>query len=365
MPAMNPFSNIDRVETISPKNFFDDYILPARPLIIEDSLCGRALHSFAHKARLPKRYLHSLIPLSYGFGNFLDQQNRALTEEECAAVKSPPCVTLSDYLNEYQTEKFSGLYCNEVALPKAILSDYSRPKLTELGLLDDVDYRFFVGGEKNYAHLHFDGDLRHVLFHQLLGEKTIVLIPISSTDKLLPVAHWSGHCLQNFSNQELNDFVHYVGGSCIKLSAGETLYFPAGIWHFVRYESLSISIACRFGRTQKIKFLGNNVHKNDEFLKIFSQLSASQYSNSNEFFEVVTDNLIKSYSRFSASSSEKVSQMNQAYRSIAAQYGRSKSELFLPFSSEFSLAIQSLYESKYAQHVDQMLREKMGWISAS
>ena len=106
----------------------------------------------------------------------------------------------------------------------------------------------FVANQGNYAHLHFDGDFRSVLLYQVFGRKRVVMVPLAAQDKISPSMNFSKLLVQNLADEEKLHLFRYLDAYDCMLYPGETILFPASIWHYVEYIDTGMSVNFRFGR---------------------------------------------------------------------------------------------------------------------
>jgi len=104
----------------------------------------------------------------------------------------------------------------------------------------------FFGRRGHVADLHQHRDLFHLLFHQVFGRKRVVLMPPGAAHKLAPVLSMSGLALERLSASEFAHFLAYTSGVVDVLEPGETLFLPAGWWHYFDYLDDCMSINMRF-----------------------------------------------------------------------------------------------------------------------
>lgn len=114
------------------------------------------------------------------------------------------------------------------------------PPATALALI-------FIASGGNSSDLHADRDGRDVLLYQGFGRKRVVLFPADAAPRLHPVANFSTVPLARMDEQERAAFIKYAGGVEHVLTAGETLFMPAFVWHHFDYLEPSMSVSFRFG----------------------------------------------------------------------------------------------------------------------
>lgn len=137
----------------------------------------------------------------------------------------------------------------------------------------DIYGSLFLAGEGNKAHLHYDGDHRHVLLYQVFGRKRVTLFHPESTYALKPLdapfAGSSGLFLDRMSEDERQDLLHRANGFCDILNPGEAVYIPMLMWHHLDYVDDGMSFNLRFGRNRYGRFLCvDNFHR-DHYIQVF------------------------------------------------------------------------------------------------
>lgn len=166
--------------------------------------------------------------------------------------------TLAEYWEMVRSAPDTPVMCAEEATPPEVAASVGVPRAA----LGDEDMRstVFIGNAGNVAPIHFDGDCRHVLLHQLFGRKRVVMLPPSASSSLRPVVNFSTLWLRGLGDEELRDLVRRLGGWECVLLPGETLLMPALIWHGVRYLDDGMSVNFRFGRHRWHRFVSEQLH---------------------------------------------------------------------------------------------------------
>ena len=165
--------------------------------------------------------------------------------------------------------------CAEEATPRAVAEAVGVPRAAQGD--DDMRSTVFIGNAGNVAPIHFDGDCRHVLLHQLFGRKLVVMLPPSASSSLRPVVNFSTLWLRGIAEDELRDRVRRLGGWECVLSPGETLLMPALIWHGVHYLDDGMSVNFRFGRHARHRFISEQLHL-DERVQAFAAATVDPQS---------------------------------------------------------------------------------------
>ncbi|HEY9600231.1 MAG TPA: cupin-like domain-containing protein [Allocoleopsis sp.] len=298
------FQQIPRKADLSQEEFEQDFLLQRKPVILTHLFKDQPIQTLANIEDV-RRQLGE-IPLVITEGT----QYHHLAETN--ACFQPACsLTLNDYLELIQQEPETALLCSENALPEPLQALFTIPKYCRFGDRDDLTTRLFLGNAGNYAHLHFDGDFRQVLFYQVCGSKRIAIVPANAAPKLVPNQHWSMVCLEHMSEAEKDAFITYAGGVQCILNPGEALFFPAAAWHYVEYLTTGMSIAMRFGRNRYTRFLGEKCHLDSKLQRIAAQMIdertvQEQYSKEYEIIQ-------QTFYQPAQTVQEKICQMSTAY----------------------------------------------------
>jgi hypothetical protein len=122
--------------------------------------------------------------------------------------------------------------------------EFSIPNIME-GFIKDFPFMFF-GGKGSITPLHYDIDLSHVFLNQLFGRKRVVLFSPEQT-KLL---YHHPFTVASYIDIDHPDYDKYpalkkVVGHEVILEPGETVFIPAGFWHYIEYTDGGYSIALR------------------------------------------------------------------------------------------------------------------------
>ncbi|HEX8173241.1 MAG TPA: cupin-like domain-containing protein [Thermoanaerobaculia bacterium] len=174
-----------------------------------------------------------------------------------------PALTLAEYAQYVEREPRTPLICLEQTLPRAISSLFNVPDFADAGDGDELRMCFFFGNAGNASNLHFDGDMRSALLHQIAGRKRAVCIPPTQSFKLFPMNNFSGVLLYNYAAREREELLRYTGGFETLLEPGDTLFIPAGWWHHLDYVDTGLSFNIRLRRNALLRLLGDGrVHTN-------------------------------------------------------------------------------------------------------
>jgi hypothetical protein len=85
--------------------------------------------------------------------------------------------------------------------------------------------------------------------YEAFGRKRMILFPEESSKLLSPFGYWSRAFLQHMSEREKSAFIDFAEGYDCTLNPGDTLFIPAGMWHYAEYSETAMSFSFRFGRS--------------------------------------------------------------------------------------------------------------------
>lgn len=315
---------IARISRPDPERFLRDYVRTRTPVIITDLFAGQPIDA-----------IRTIEDASAAFGNV---PMHVQTEYAVAASAPESAVettmTFDEYWAHVRAHPDTALLCTEYEIPANIMRMF---RLPDFCLADDLDRpevldmprkygdhdlcsNIFVANAGNRAHLHFDGDHRQVLLHQMFGRKQVLLFqPEACVDlRTTSGAPWSsGVYLERMSTAEQLDFIAEVGGYHAVLEPGETIYMPALIWHYLGYVDDAMSFNLRFKRNRYGRFLCvDNIHRDSYVQNLGSHLASD---GDNPALAEVMPQIEAEYLRPAASLRDKVSGMRAALRRACEQ----------------------------------------------
>ncbi len=254
-------------------------------------------------------------------------------------------VTVGKYLSSTDDGAFANTMCVEMPAPKLLSSRMklriSRKEFSDVkcvGLLH-------AGRTGSIAPLHFDWDHRWVMHACLIGRKSVYLIPPEAGWLLHPIVNTSAICLPRLTEADRSDLLRRLGGTEVKLTAGEAVLFPSLWWHAVRYDAPSLSVSLRFGEQRGLRpfaVLPRSFWLQRLVWHLFREKKPL------ETHEV----LIRSLTTFFHPSKnwvQRYMRMNTLYRELLLNAGQSRGAQYLmsdSFNSEIHIArkeLQSLY----------------------
>ncbi len=252
-----PLDNVPRIAAPPADEFFREWVLPRRPVILTDLFDGAPIRAI-DRIDLARQALGAIeLEIQPNYLVFLQGRRGERRRER-----------LADYLAHVAAEPRTRDLCAEFATPPALRALLPPVPYCELRDPADVVSATFLANAGNYAHLHVDTDQRDVLLYQVFGEKRFALVQPEYSRRLdayltfdpatraglgnVPAYEGNGRAfLHEIPSPALLDaFLAYVHASDTVLRPGETLYMPALVWHYVEYRDTSLSITYRLGRNR-------------------------------------------------------------------------------------------------------------------
>lgn len=235
---MNLSGQIEEVHTISPSDFNEHYFKTQTPLVIK----GLSQNTDAGKRwnlRYFKDSMGELLVDIYDNGN----KNSSAGAFTSADLK----MKLSDYLNIIEKDEHTDLrifLCNLFKYNPSLQLEFPCPSIFS-GALNNLGFMFF-GGKNTTVRIHYDVDMSNVLHTHFGGKKRVVLISPEYSTLLYKLP------LNTFSliDPDKPDYKKYPGLKFIKgaeviLEPGDSIFMPAGYWHYMTYLEGSFSVSYR------------------------------------------------------------------------------------------------------------------------
>ncbi len=229
---------IDRVETISKKEFLKKYFKPQKPVIIErfiedwpafDKWSLDYIKEVAGNKEVP---LYDDRPVDYKDG----------FNEPHAKMKMAAYI---DLLKKEPTRYRIFLWNILKEVPQ-LQKDFSYPDFG-LKLMKGLPMLFF-GGEDSYTFMHYDIDLANIFHFHFHGKKQVVLFDQDQTKYLYKIPH-SLIVREDidFKNPDFDKWpaLKQAKGFVGNLEHGQVLYMPEGYWHYMRYITPGFSMSLR------------------------------------------------------------------------------------------------------------------------
>lgn len=230
--------DIPRVKNLSKAAFLENYFIPEKPVVFEalskDWPATRKwdFDYFREKAG------EVVVPL-------YDGQPAKANESSHGAAMKVPMKEYIDMLEKGPTD-LRMFFFNLLQNCPDLIRDFEYP---------DLGVKFFkklpvlfVGGEGSSVVMHYDMDLANNFHFNFVGKKRVILYPPSETKYLYHVPH--SIVSMETINMDNPDFEQYPAlakaqGFETQLGHGEALYIPSKWWHFIKYETASLSMTLR------------------------------------------------------------------------------------------------------------------------
>ncbi len=319
---------IDRIAPPTRDVFYKEYVLRRKPVVITGLFKGQEIGEVRDEMDARKVFGNTRIIITQEY-----------SRSAASPVKTPDEVLdLSSYLDYVMANPGTSRMCTEYDTPIRVSSTYRVPdlcKMTHQGLIEnelldlprrwgdhDLMSNLFIGNRGNYAHLHYDGDHRHVLLYQVFGTKRAILIDPEKgnyLDLLNSIGPgFSNVYIENKSEDEKLRFVEEIGAYDTILKPGEALYIPMLMWHYLEYVDLGMSINFRFMRNKYGRFLSvDNFHR-DFFGQNLSSKMVSEEKATENYFESL-EYIKRSLLRKSDSRRAKIVEMRNVFREVCSE----------------------------------------------
>jgi hypothetical protein len=273
---------------------------------------------------------------AWGDVNLVVQEEYTSAEGK-AAPPEPAVMPLREYVEFSRSNPYTRLCCTEYDTPAPILASFDLPEICRvthdgeeiLGLPKkygdfDLVTAIFLANAGNVGHLHFDGDQRDVLLHQVYGRKRVVLFPPAAAKHLRTLdgpysrPSLAGIYLEDMSLEEKLSWVERAGGHHTVLEPGETIYIPMLMWHHLEYMDDAMSFNYRFGRTRYGRFLSvDNFHRDPYIQNVSAKMVGSD--DVLRGFEPVVDQIAAAYVQPAPDVRDKIREMRVLFRRLCAQ----------------------------------------------
>ncbi len=229
---------VNRVQSITKKEFVKDYLKPQKPLVIEEFDGNWAAHKKWSLDYMKEMAGDKIVPL---------YDDRPVHHKD--GFNEPHAeMLMSEYVDLLKCEptKYRIFLWNILKEVPALQKDFSYPDFG-IRLLKGVPMLFF-GGKDSHTFMHYDIDLANIFHFHFEGEKECILFPQSQNKYLYKVPHAIiTHESIDFSNPDFKKWpaLEKVSGYKTTLKHGEVLYMPEGFWHYMKYKTPGFSMSLR------------------------------------------------------------------------------------------------------------------------
>lgn len=239
---------IDRVQTITKKDFINKYVKTQTPVVVERLTEDWAAYDKWHLNYIKELAGEKVVPL------YDDRPVRA----EDGFNQAHAEMKMKDYIDllEKEPTNYRIFLYNIMQEVPSLKNDFKWPKIG-LRLIKQLPMLFF-GGENSKVFMHFDIDYSNILHFHFHGKKQCILFPPDQSQYMYKIPH-SLICREDidFDNPDFEKFpaLKQAQGYICELNHGEMLYMPEGYWHYMKYLTPSFSMSLRaLPRTPKFLF---------------------------------------------------------------------------------------------------------------
>ena len=231
-------SNIEKVDQISKKDFYTNFFIEQKPLIIKsvsndaDAFTKWNYNYFKKKAGNVEVGLYDSELKNYSVTSITNPDKKIL---------------FSNYLDQLEKTGESSyriFLFNLFKLKPELRKDFPCPDIFK-GLLDSIGFMFF-GAKNTNVRIHYDIDNCNVLHTHFSGRKKVILFAPEYSELLYRLP-FTTHSLINADIPDFNMYpgLKHVKGHEVILNHGDTLFMPSGYWHQMKYLDAGFSVSYR------------------------------------------------------------------------------------------------------------------------
>lgn len=231
-------SQIDRVKTITKKDFVENYFKPQKPIVIE-----RFIEDWPAYTKWSLDYVKEVagdktVPL---YDDRPVDYNDGFNEPH-ATMK------MSEYVDLLKREptKYRIFLWNVLKEVPVLQKDYSFPDFG-VKLLKKLPMLFF-GGKDSFTFMHYDIDYANIFHFHFEGKKQCILFDQKQRKYLykVPNSLITREDI-NFANPDFEKWpaLKKAKGYITNLEHGNVLYMPEGYWHYMQYITPGFSMSLR------------------------------------------------------------------------------------------------------------------------
>lgn len=231
-------TEIERVKTISKEDFYRNYVLKQKPLVVEQLTSDWPAFDKWKLEYIKEIAGDKTVPL---------YDDRPVTHKD-GFNEAHATMKMSDYIDLLLREPTNYrifLYNLMQEVPQ-LKEDFKWPDIG-LRLVKQLPMLFF-GGENSKVFMHYDIDYSNILHFHFHGKKRCVLFAPNQTPYLYKVPHAliSREDI-DFDNPDFDKWpaLKQAKGLVCDLNHGEMLYMPEGYWHYMKYVTPGFSMSLR------------------------------------------------------------------------------------------------------------------------
>ena len=231
-------TEIERVKSISKKDFYNNYVKKQKPLVIEKLTEDWPAYKKWNLNYIKEIAGEKTVPL---------YDDRPVSHKD-GFNEAHAKMKMNDYVDLLQTKptNYRIFLYNLIKEVPALKDDFKWPNIG-LKLVKQLPMLFF-GGENSKVFMHYDIDYSNILHFHFHGKKRCILFAPSQTPFLYKVPHAliSREDI-DFDNPDFEKWpaLKKAQGLVTNLSHGEMLYMPEGYWHYMQYLTPGFSMSLR------------------------------------------------------------------------------------------------------------------------
>lgn len=229
---------VDRVKTISRKDFIQNYVKPQKPLVIENLIEDWPAYTKWNLDYIKEAVGEKEVPL---------YDDRPVDYKD--GFNEPHAkMKMKDYIDLLQKEptRYRIFLYNILKEVPSLQKDFKFPDIG-LRIMKSMPMLFF-GGQDSFTFMHYDIDLANILHFHFHGKKECILFPYEEKKYLYKVPNsLITHESIDFSNPDLEKWpaLKQAKGYIAELEHGHVLYMPEGYWHYMKYITPGFSMSMR------------------------------------------------------------------------------------------------------------------------
>ncbi|MEH6525533.1 MAG: cupin-like domain-containing protein [Sneathiella sp.] len=230
---------IKKINAISSKAFYEEYLIPRVPVVIRNVAPWAALTTWSLEM-FRQRFADRTIPL---LGE-LKNMGEFINEVECSTEENPVPYLKELPLAEYFPELMKDLEPTATAMTPNWLANNLIPK--KMGTRDGFCELFIGGPGSGFFMLHYDAHYVNTFITQIQGAKDFTIVAPDDTPNVYPREDRPNMSqLKDLSNVNLQQFPLYENANPtnVRVEPGETIFVPWGYWHASRIVAPSIAVA--------------------------------------------------------------------------------------------------------------------------
>jgi hypothetical protein len=229
---------VDRVKTISKKDFLKNYVRSQKPLVIENLIEDWPAFTKWNLTYFKEQMGDKTVPL---YDDRPVDYNDGFNEPHAKML-------MRDYIDLLENEptRYRIFLYNILKEVPELQKDFNFPDMG-LPILKSLPMLFF-GGEDSFTFMHYDIDLANILHFHFHGTKECILFPYEEKKYLYKVPNsLITHESIDFSNPDFEKWpaLKRAHGYRAILEHGNTLYMPEGYWHYMKYITPGFSMSMR------------------------------------------------------------------------------------------------------------------------